>query len=73
MTLPAAITGLFPLNPVLKMAFFEPVLPMESLMACLVFRQMLLQPPQPDSVETFPMVMTTVVLHAEELDPELPV
>lgn len=73
-TLPAAIVGIFPVKPILKMAFFQPVVPMESIMACLVFRQILLQRLQPDCVESFSMVMTTITPHtAEGLDLGSPV
>ena len=71
-TLPAAIVTRYPLDMSLIMIFVDPVLPLESLMACYVFRKVVLPPQGRDCLETSGMVLTTVLPQNTAFEIELP-
>lgn len=45
------------------MGVIQPVLPLDSVMACYVFRRILLRPQEPESAASCGMVLTTIVPH----------
>ena len=71
-SLPAAIVGMLPLDSIVITVVLEMALPVESMVACLVFRQVLLRPEELGFTDELSIVLTTVIPHHfEETQHEL--